>query len=294
MPENELTDNAESGLSRRRFVHFSGLAGASVVLGRPDPAAAKPPPVPEPPTLPGGPDPAVCGSPTSNDPLWRDMLQCHSTNSCLQNGTDYVVMPGTGQGFENFILVPTQRVNGIECPWICESQAPNYWDAANYFSTRPPTVVTAPVGLGINSQRARMFDQLHIHMGEARGISKGDLEANQARAGKNLTEWADSRVSVRGVNEQGATIPHTYRVLIWPGFSHDNLFDMLRTMLVHALGQGATIIDAQEQMRFQTLIVIPRNAGDYFIVNSELQLRDPSMRNLTGTNTCDPLLHLTS
>ncbi|MFC7588254.1 CDP-diacylglycerol diphosphatase [Nonomuraea antimicrobica] len=236
----------------------------------------------------------MCGSTTSNDGLWRAMQRCHSNQTCLQNGTDYVVMPGSMHAPANFILVPTQRVNGIECPWICGSQAPNYWDAANYFSTRPPTVVTAPIGLGINSQRARRLNQLHIHMAMARGESKGDLENNQARAAMHLSDWANSRVSVRGVNQQHVTIPHTYRVLIWPGFSHDNLFDMLRTMLLHALGHGATIADAQEQMRFQTLIVIPRNAGGYFIVNSELQLRDPSMPNLTGTNTCDPLLWLQS
>ncbi|MET8006152.1 CDP-diacylglycerol diphosphatase [Nonomuraea glycinis] len=294
MGENGTPENAADRLTRRRFVRFSGLAGASVVLAAvgQDLAAADEP-TPPPPTV-GGPDPTVCGSTSSTDPLWVSMQRCHSNNSCLQNGDDYVVMPGNNNasGYTNYILVPTQRINGIECPWICDSHAPNYWDAANYFATRPPTVVRAPVGLGINSQRARNFNQLHIHMATARPVSRNDLESQQGNAAHNVADWAHTRVSVRGFSEQLGVLPHVYRVLIWPGFSHDNLFDMLRTMLVHALGQGATVADAQDQMRFQTLIVIPRTSGGYFIVNSESQLRDPNNHQLVGTNTCDPLLLL--
>ncbi|SDL14933.1 CDP-diacylglycerol pyrophosphatase [Nonomuraea maritima] len=294
MGENGVPETAADGLSRRHFVRASGLTGAGVVLSTACQIPALASDTPPPPPTAGGPDPTVCGSPNSMDRLWVSMQRCHGNNSCLQNGDDYVVMPGNNNtsGYTNFILVPTQRINGIECPWICNSHAPNYWDAAAYFATRPPTVVRTPVGLGINSQRARTFNQLHIHMATARPVSRNDLEAQQSIAARNIPDWAHTRVSVRGFSEQLGVLPHVYRVLIWPGFSHDNLFDMLRTMLVHALGQGATVADAQEQMRFQTLIVIPRTSGGYFIVNSETQLRDPNNHQLAGTNTCDPLLLL--
>lgn len=54
--------------------------------------------------------------------------------------------------YVNYLLIPTKRINGIECPWICCSTAPNYWSAADYCATQQPTEVPAPVGLGINSR----------------------------------------------------------------------------------------------------------------------------------------------
>ncbi|MFC0860697.1 CDP-diacylglycerol diphosphatase [Sphaerimonospora cavernae] len=277
-----------SRLTRRRFVRFSGLAGVGAVLAGARSATAHPlPPV-------CGPDPAQCGSPTSTDALWVASQRCHMNNTCLQNANDYVVMPGNNNAshYTNYILVPTLRINGIECPWICESVAPNYWSAAEFFAGRKPTVVPTPVGLGINSVHARMFNQLHIHMATARPVSLKDLTANESDAARTVAGWVDSRVSIRGFSEKLGIIPHTYRVLIWPGINHDNLFEMLRTMLRISLGPGATTADAQALMRLQTLIVIPRPAGDYYIVNSENGLRDPKNPRLTGSNTCDPLLLL--
>lgn len=196
--------------------------------------------------------------------------------------------------YTNYILVPTQRINGIECPWICNTSSPNYWSAAEFYARQSPTTVPAPVGLGINSQDARRLNQLHIHMATARPESVADLSSRDGRAARSVSAWAATRVSIRGFSQQLGILPHTYRVLVWPGFSHDNLFDMLRTMLVHALGAGATVADAQSKMRFQTLIVIPRTigSGGYYIVNSESDLRDPNNTQLTGSDTCDPLLLL--
>ncbi|MEU8174333.1 hypothetical protein AB0C14_15750 [Microbispora hainanensis] len=105
-----------------------------------------------------------------------------------------------------------------------------------------------------------------------------------------LEDWADRRVSIHGYSEKLKIIPHTCRVLARPGFTRSNLFDMLRTMLVHALGPGAKTADAKLGMQYQTLIVIPRPAGGYYIVNSEKRLKDPNNHSLTGTDTCDPLL----
>ncbi|MEN3536587.1 CDP-diacylglycerol diphosphatase [Microbispora sp. ZYX-F-249] len=292
MRDSDRANDEASELTRRRFIQFSGLAGTSVlagvgILSGAEHALASPSS-----GLAKGPDPKECGSPQSHDSLWRLSQKCHSTNTCWQNHADYVVMGGTKskKKYVNFILVPTQRISGIECSWICGSSAPNYWSAADYYATKPPTVVPAPVGLGINSKQARGFNQLHIHMARARLEAQHDLAAQDNLAARTVAHWADSRVSIRGLSQNLGIIPHTYRVLVWKGFHHDNLFAMLRDMLRRSLGHGGTTAKAQARMQYQTLIVIPRAAGGYYIINSEKGLKDLSNPQLSGTDTCDPLL----
>ncbi|WP_182897524.1 CDP-diacylglycerol diphosphatase [Microbispora sp. H10830] len=292
MCDGDRSNDEASELTRRRFIQFSSLAGTSVlagvgILSGAEHALAAPSL-----ELAKGPDPKECGKIGDSDSLWRLSQKCHSNNSCRQNHADYVVMGGTKskKKYANYILVPTQRISGIECSWICGSSAPNYWSAANYYATKPPTVVPAPVGLGINSKQARGFNQLHIHMARARWESWHDLAAQDNLAARTVANWANSRVSIRGLSQNLGIIPHTYRVLIWPGFHHDNLFAMLRTMLRHSLGHGGTTAKAQARMQYQTLIVIPRPAGGYYIVNSEKGVKDPNNPKLLGTDTCDPLL----
>ncbi|MEU8273434.1 CDP-diacylglycerol diphosphatase [Microbispora bryophytorum] len=292
MRDGDQVNGEASELTRRRFIHFSGLAGTSVLAGAGVLAGAQHALAEPSSPLAKGPDPKECGKTTDSDSLWQRSQKCHSNNSCLQNHPDYVVMGGakSKKKYANYILVPTERISGIECSWICGSSAPNYWRAADFYATKPPTVVPAPVALGINSKQARDFNQLHIHMARARWESWNDLAAQDNLAARTVANWADSRVSVRGFSEKLGIIPHTYRVLIWPGFNHNNLFAMLRTMLVRALGHGGTTAKAQAIMQYQTLIVIPRPAGGYYIVNSDKAVRDPNNPKLVGTDTCDPLL----
>ncbi|MEW9531556.1 CDP-diacylglycerol diphosphatase [Microbispora sp. NPDC049125] len=292
MRDGDRSNDEASELTRRRFIQFSSLAGTTVLAGAGVLSGAGHALAASSSALATGPDPKECGKTSDSDSLWQRSQKCHSNNTCRQNHADYVVMGGakSKKNYVNYILVPTERIYGIECSWICGSSAPNYWNAADYYATQPPTVVPTPVGLGINSKQARDFNQLHIHMARARWESWHDLAAQDNLAATTVAKWADSRVSIRGLSQNLGIIPHTYRVLIWPGFTHDNLFAMLRTMLRHALGHGATTAQAQAIMQYQTLIVIPRPAGGYYIVNSEKVLKDPNTPKLVGTDTCDPLL----
>lgn len=273
------------GLARRRFVQLSGIAGAGAILAGAGPLAGHNPAAAAQP-LPVAPNPVLCGSDSDPDPLWQRARACHlHTQSCPQTEPDYVVLAGTNT--HNFLLVPTVRRKGIECPSICDANAPNYWAAARRLAGVLPTVVTPPsgsvVGYGINSADpgARQFQQLHIHMAAVRRESLNDLVTHDSDATRTVGNWSRTNVSVRGYSAtQMMIIPHVYRVLIRRDFSNVNLFALLRNMV------------GQTEMGHQTLIVVPRPqnlGGGYYIVNSQASLM---YGNLVGSNTCDPLLLL--
>jgi CDP-diacylglycerol pyrophosphatase len=83
-------------------------------------------------------------------------------------GGGWAVVKDTGHRTQ-ILLVPTQRISGIESPALLAHGAPNYWadawDARRYFFR----LVGHPVprgdfGMVINSRFGRTQDQLHIHI----------------------------------------------------------------------------------------------------------------------------------
>jgi CDP-diacylglycerol pyrophosphatase len=73
------------------------------------------------------------------------------------------------KGGAHFLLIPTERVAGIESPELLEPQTPNYFAAAWRARDRIAAVLghdvrRDAVGLAVNSEQHRSQDQLHIHM----------------------------------------------------------------------------------------------------------------------------------
>jgi len=73
------------------------------------------------------------------------------------------------KGGAHFLLIPTERVAGIESPEVLEPRAPNYFAAAWKARDRIAAVLghdvrRETVGLAVNSERHRSQDQLHIHL----------------------------------------------------------------------------------------------------------------------------------
>jgi CDP-diacylglycerol pyrophosphatase len=276
-----MRDNDEAtGLTRRQFVQLSGVAGASGILiaaGR-NLAAAQP-------CLPGGPDPdpSTCGNPNdTTEQNWTAVQNClKGQGNCLQKGTNSVVLKGETP--RDFITVPTKRINGIECPWIADSGRPNYWQEAWDWAHKSSTTVNGPVGLGINSPKARQSNQLHIHMATVRDYSQQDLSGQDGATAPSFDKWHATRVAITGWNAEGKhQSKHLYRVVHVSSFGSVNLFEELRKVV------------GQANMKFQTLIVIPRKGGGFYIVNSQADLSatDPKLKGLTGSDTCDPLLKI--
>jgi CDP-diacylglycerol pyrophosphatase len=73
------------------------------------------------------------------------------------------------KGGAHFLLIPTERVAGIESPELLTPRAPNYFAAAWGARDRIAAVLghdvrRDAVGLAVNSEQHRSQDQLHIHM----------------------------------------------------------------------------------------------------------------------------------
>ncbi|MEU9417961.1 CDP-diacylglycerol diphosphatase [Streptomyces sp. NPDC048272] len=304
-----MNDRKNSGeLPRRQFLAFSGAIGAATFLagtGGVGNAVAAAAPVhgdslsgrcPTPPPGAGqSPCPPaqlqpVCGRPTDNDPLWNDVQYCtrgtlppppQNPPSCLRTTPDYVVLHGRPENQHNYLLSPSCRITGIECPTLTTSGAENYWNDAweNARSGGSVPVQYPNIGLGINSQNARRFNQLHLHMAGVRASTQRRLQdlESMGRIATQPAQWGAQAHQVPISGPQG-TGDRTYRALRLPNLGQ-NLFALLSRYLVVPYGLN---------MANQTLIVVPKMtaagfAGTFYVLSSDNSLHD-------GTSTCDYLL----
>ncbi|MET7288799.1 CDP-diacylglycerol diphosphatase [Streptomyces sp. NPDC005573] len=293
---------------RRQFVALSGAVGAAALLtgaASAGSAAADPGPVygdtpvdtcpTSPPGSGASPCPPaqfqpLCGRPTDNDPLWNDVQYCTTGKvpppsqgkpDCLKTTPDYVVLHGKPENTHNYLLVPSCRITGIECPFLETSGVENYWNDAweNARSGGSVPVRYADIGLGINSQGARRLHQLHIHMAGIRPSTQRRLQEleTMGRMATQPSHWNDpgNQAPISGPQGSG---DRTYRILRLPDLQQ-NLFALLYRYVV--VPSGLNMAD-------QTLIVVPKMtaagfAGSFYVLSSDTSLHG-------GTSTCDYLL----
>jgi CDP-diacylglycerol pyrophosphatase len=109
------------------------------------------------------------------------------------------------RGDTQLLLIPTDRVTGIEDTKLLAANSPNYWqaawDARLIFEKRAGRPVPREaLGLAINSLYGRTQNQLHIHIDCVRPSVQRTLAASQARIGER---WSNLDVPLTG---------HHYRV----------------------------------------------------------------------------------
>jgi CDP-diacylglycerol pyrophosphatase len=109
-------------------------------------------------------------------------------------------------GIAQFLLLPTERISGIESAEILFDDAPNYFNLAwksHYFveDRLHHELPRDSISLAINSAVGRTQDQLHIHIDCLRADVKAILDAHQAEM---METWTTFPVPLVG---------HTYRAL---------------------------------------------------------------------------------
>ncbi|MEU6206513.1 CDP-diacylglycerol diphosphatase [Micromonospora musae] len=294
---------ATGKLHRRQFVRLSGTAGATGLLGLMGagkaladgaPAAESPPALGGPGAAPCPTPSTLCGRPSDTGgryDLWDRVQICEGTKQgppfpqCLQTTPSYVVLNGGSGSNHDFLLVPSCRISGIECPFIATPAAPNYWlDAWNNAQPGQPAHVVYPhIGLGINSAdpTIRQQDQLHIHLAGLHSGIQTQLNNHDGMITNNPSVWRNQIVPVWGLTSAGAPAPRSYRVLHVANLNQ-NLFTLLRDNVVTPT--GAT-------MAAQMLAVTPRLIGNggFYVLNSEPGLSVPPGQP-GGTGTTDFLL----
>ena len=87
---------------------------------------------------------------------------------CAEVTAEWAVLKDIN-GATQFLLIPTERVTGIESPAILAPTAPNYfagaWEARHYVSERAGHLLPREdFALAINPPSARSQEQLHIHI----------------------------------------------------------------------------------------------------------------------------------
>ena len=133
----------------------------------------------------------------------------HDPSPCaaVDLGGHYAVLKDI-VGVAQFLLIPTERIGGIEDPKILVPGATNYWEAAwearSFVNSRlPVSLPRDAVSLAINSAVGRSQDQLHIHIDCIRPDVRQALDANLEKVG---AEWAPFPVPLVGFHYRAIRI----------------------------------------------------------------------------------------
>ncbi len=170
-------------------------------------------------------------------------------------------------GNTQYLLIPTDRVSGIESPSILEPDAPDYWvdawNARHYVEKRLDLGLPHDqIGLEINSEFRRSQSQLHIHID---CMQRHIVDALAAHRDDVLDKW-------RWTTLDG----QRYRVMRVATLSGEN--DPFRVVARDRQGPDA--------MANQTILVTgagPSNKDGWLIVNSGLNIEG-------GSGTAEDLL----
>jgi CDP-diacylglycerol pyrophosphatase len=150
-------------------------------------------------------------------------------------------------GATQFLVMPTDRITGIESPTLLEPDATDYfaaaWHAAGFVDARAGVDIPRDwVSLAINSALARTQDQLHIHVDCIRADIRETLKRHIVDLGSN---WAPFPEPLRG---------HPYLAMAVEGENLD------ATNSVQLLADRVT--EARNDMGLETLAVVGTYLAD--------------------------------
>jgi CDP-diacylglycerol pyrophosphatase len=131
-------------------------------------------------------------------------------------------------GATQFLLIPTERIPGIESPTLLEPDAPNYfaaaWDASNFVDARAGVDIPRDwMSLAINSAVARSQDQLHIHIDCVRADVREAVSRHIADVGPNWAPFPEplSGHPYQAMSVEGDTLDATNPVQLLANRTND-------------------------------------------------------------------------
>jgi CDP-diacylglycerol pyrophosphatase len=147
--------------------------------------------------------------PESHDP------SLHNTCAFVDPVQGYAVLKDI-HGIGQHLLIPTDRITGIESPRLTQPGLPNYWrdawEARSYVERAIHTPLSREdVGLAINSTSGRTQNQLHIHID---CMDPAVVAALGAQKGSISEQWQALAVPLDGHRYRArlitdATLAHT-------------------------------------------------------------------------------------
>jgi CDP-diacylglycerol pyrophosphatase len=179
-------------------------------------------------------------------------------------------------GATQFLVIPTERIPGIESPALHEPEAANYfaaaWDASSFVDARAGLDIPRDwMSLAVNSAVARTQNQFHIHIDCVRAEVRDAVGRHIADVG---SEWAPFPEPLRG---------HPYLAMAVDSETLDG------TNPVQLLAKRV------DDMGLETLVVVGAYLGDgrpgFILLASHA---DPAARNpgageeLQDHTTCPP------
>jgi CDP-diacylglycerol pyrophosphatase len=156
----------------------------------------------------------------------------------------------------DLLLLPTNRVSGIECPKIWAPNALNLWQYARDTARRIPSGTN--IALGINSAEQRDQDQLHIHVSRILAGAKTDIDNQRKLITSDPAKWKATVISVQGKDFRSLHVPDL----------NTNLFALLRQYV------------APKDMFAQAMLVVPDPSGGYDVLDSQYSLSTHGIRNI--------------
>lgn len=171
----------------------------------------------------------------------------------------YAVHNGAPRGTPStydYLLIPTNRISGIECPKIWQPNALNLWQYAREAARRIPT--NTNIALGVNSAEQRDQDQLHIHVSRLRDDAKTDIDAQRNLITNDPSQWRTTIIKVLNKDFRALHVPDL----------NVNPFVLLKDNV------------AGTDMSAQALLVVPSPKGGYDLLNSQYSLSNHGVRNI--------------
>ena len=150
-------------------------------------------------------------------------------------------------GATQFLVIPTDRISGIESPAVLEPDATDYfaaaWRASSFVDARAGVDIPRDwMSLAVNSAVARTQNQLHIHVDCVRADVRETLSQHVADVG---SDWAPFPEPLRG---------HPYLAMAVEG---ENL-DAANTVQLLA----ERVRGARDDMGLETLVVVGTYLGN--------------------------------